>query len=91
MKLIDLLLSAPMWLIWTCLGCSLVSGMSLRYLSHARGFSRRNALGVEQFTSYGNMLGARFVDSLVGVVGALLLAGSLALMMLAAYRILIGA
>ena len=59
-----------------------VIGLALRYVINRRIFNRRNAAGVEEFTSYGASVGIRLLESIGRLLGLLLLLAGAALLLL---------
>jgi hypothetical protein len=84
------MLNAPAWILWLGLVGALLAGFCLRWWANARRFERRNALGIEQFESYGDLMSSRFLEALAGIVGNLMLAAALCLLLLIAAQYLPG-
>jgi uncharacterized membrane protein len=54
-----------------------VLGYTLQYLMNRRAFNRRNAAGVEEFSSYESAAGTRFLEGAGRKLGSLLIIAGL--------------
>jgi hypothetical protein len=84
------MLSAPNWVLWTGLVGALLSGTCLLWWSAARRFERRSEIGVELFESHANMLSSRLVEGLATVVALALEAVAVGFALVIAFRMLTG-
>ena len=62
------------WAIWKVLGViALLLGILLRFWGPRRKFYRTNSAGVEEFSSYGHMVGGRAAERSAGCFGTILI------------------
>lgn len=82
------MLSAPMWVLWLGMAGSFVAGLCLRWWASAHRFERRNELGVEVYSSYGDLMSSRFFEKVANLLGGLFLAVALVFVLAVAARMM---